>query len=80
MPISNALGIIRNNLGMQFDSEWGRLFLEMGEAGKLDHIAGHSEPGIPCTIARCAARPSSYAAVSTKETALIAALAARKQK
>lgn len=47
MPIQKALGIIRDNLGTQFDRDWGRLFLEMGEAGKLDHIAGHSEPGIP---------------------------------
>lgn len=47
MPISKALGIIRDNLGTQFDSEWGRLFLELGEAGKLDHIVGHSESGIP---------------------------------
>lgn len=47
MPMQKALGIIRDNLGTQFDTEWGRLFLELGEAGKLDHIAGHSEPGIP---------------------------------
>lgn len=47
MPISKALGIIRNNLGTQFDTAWGMLFMELGEAGKLDHIAGHSEPGIP---------------------------------
>jgi len=47
MPIERALGIIRDNLGTQFDSEWGGLFLELGEAGKLDHIVGHSEQGIP---------------------------------
>ena len=47
MPIERALGIIRDNLGTQFDSKWGKLFLELGEAGKLDHIVGHSEQGIP---------------------------------
>lgn len=47
MPIEQALGIIRDYLGTQFDTEWGELFLELGEAGKLDHIVGHSESGIP---------------------------------
>lgn len=47
MPVQKALGIIRDNLGKQFDTEWGKLFLELGEAGKLNHIVGHSEPGIP---------------------------------
>jgi HD domain len=47
MPIPKALNIIRDNRGTQFDAVWGKLFLELGETGKLDHIAGHSEPGIP---------------------------------
>jgi HD-GYP domain-containing protein (c-di-GMP phosphodiesterase class II) len=47
MPIPKALNVIRDNLGTQFDTEWGTLFLELGESGKLDHIVGHSEPGIP---------------------------------
>lgn len=47
MPIARALGIIRDYLGTQFDTEWGELFLELGEEGKLDHIVGHSESGIP---------------------------------
>lgn len=47
MPIERALTIIRDALGTQFDMEWGNLFLELGTAGELDHIAGHSEPGIP---------------------------------
>lgn len=47
MPVQKALAIIRENLGTQFDSEWGEFFLELGEAGKLDDIVGHSEPGIP---------------------------------
>lgn len=47
MPTANALAIIRENLGTQFDITWGNLFLQLGETGKLDHIVGHSEPGIP---------------------------------
>jgi hypothetical protein len=47
MPIERALGIIRGELGEQFDREWGERFLELGEAGALDLIVGHSEPGIP---------------------------------
>lgn len=47
MPIPQALAIIADNLGGQFDEDWGRRFLELGEAGELDGIVGHSEPGIP---------------------------------
>lgn len=47
MPIEKALAIIRDNLGTPFDAEWGKLFLELGETGKLDHTVGHSEAGIP---------------------------------
>lgn len=47
MPIQKALDIIRDYLGTQFDTEWGELFLELGKAGKLDHVVGHSEEGIP---------------------------------
>lgn len=47
MPRANALGIIRDNLGGQFHPEWGQRFIRLGETGQLDHIVGHSEPGIP---------------------------------
>ncbi len=47
MPIANALDIIRDNLCTQFDRTWGKLFIELGEKGMLDHTVGHSEPGIP---------------------------------
>ncbi|MDE2056607.1 MAG: HD-GYP domain-containing protein [Betaproteobacteria bacterium] len=47
MPVEQAIHIIRDNLGTQFDPQWGELFLALGEAGTLDHIANHSEPGIP---------------------------------
>ncbi|MBT0569580.1 HD-GYP domain-containing protein [Curvibacter sp. CHRR-16] len=47
MPTSKALGIIRENLGSQFDPALGKLFIHMGEAGELNHIVGHSDAGIP---------------------------------
>ncbi|MDA8382529.1 MAG: HD domain-containing protein [Betaproteobacteria bacterium] len=47
MPIAKALGIIKDNLGTQFDTTLGMLFLELGGAGMLASIVGHSEPGIP---------------------------------
>lgn len=47
MPKERALAIIRENLGSQFDRELGERFIQLGEAGRFDHIIGHSEPGIP---------------------------------
>ncbi len=47
MPISKALAIIQENLGSQFHSDWGRRFIQLGESGRLNHIVGHSETGIP---------------------------------
>jgi hypothetical protein len=47
MPIETALTIIEENLGTQFDRTLGETFVALGRQGMLDHIAGHSEPGIP---------------------------------
>ena len=47
MPITQALSIIRENLGKQFDATLGALFLELGAQGAFEHIVGHSEEGIP---------------------------------
>jgi hypothetical protein len=47
MPIETALNIIRDNLGTQFDPALGVRFINLGEADRLSHIVGHSEPGIP---------------------------------
>lgn len=47
MPIERALDIIEENLGLQFDRTLGERFLKLGRAGALDHIAGHSDQGIP---------------------------------
>lgn len=53
MPVPQALSILRDNLGRQFDAELGARFILLGEAGRLDHVLGHSEPGVP--MQRCAA-------------------------
>lgn len=47
MPTEKALSIIQENLGRQFHEAWGQRFIRLGESGRLDHIVGHSEPGIP---------------------------------
>ena len=53
MPMAQALAIIESRLGRQFDEALGRHFLALGGEGLLDHIAGHSDDGIPlqaCTM------------------------------
>jgi hypothetical protein len=47
MPIGKALDIIEENLDRQFDLDHGRRFVDMGRAGRLDHVVGHSDEGIP---------------------------------
>lgn len=47
MSREQALRIIDNNLGEQFDEIHGRLLIELGDAGELDHIIAHSDDGIP---------------------------------
>lgn len=47
MPIAQALAIIESRLGSQFDAALGRDLLALGTQGLLDHIAGHSDDGIP---------------------------------
>jgi hypothetical protein len=47
MPVNKALDIIVENLGSQFDHEFGTLFVEIGRHGGLDHVVGHSDVGIP---------------------------------
>ncbi len=50
MPIARALEIIEEHLGSQFDGALGRRFVALGRAGRLDHVVGHSEPGIPLQL------------------------------
>lgn len=47
MPVSQALAIIESELGRQFDEALGQHFLALGRRGLLDHVAGHSDDGIP---------------------------------
>ena len=47
MPIDKALSIVEENMGRQFDREFGERFLGLGRAGTLDHVVGHSDDGIP---------------------------------
>lgn len=47
MPVARALERIGQALGRQFDETLGRQFLALGAEGLLDHIAGHSDDGIP---------------------------------
>ncbi|WP_434631955.1 HD domain-containing phosphohydrolase [Chromobacterium sp. CV08] len=47
MPSGQALAIIEERLGSQFDRELGLRFIALGRAGKLDHVLGHSQPGVP---------------------------------
>lgn len=53
MPVSQALDIITQNLGSQFDRDLGEQFVTLGRGGNLEHIVGHSDLGIPlqvCTL------------------------------
>lgn len=47
LPIEQALEIIEVNLDEQFHEAWGKRFIQLGRAGYLDHIIGHSDIGIP---------------------------------
>lgn len=47
MPVEQALQIIEQNLGRQFDTACGERFIALGRSGQLDHIVGHSDEGIP---------------------------------
>ncbi len=47
MPTAQALAIIEENLDRQFDEKLGRRFVALGRAGRLDHLVGHSDEGIP---------------------------------
>ncbi|MGE0674300.1 MAG: HD-GYP domain-containing protein [Methylibium sp.] len=47
MPVKQALERLDACLGSQFDEALGRHFLALGAEGLLDHIAAHSDDGIP---------------------------------
>lgn len=47
MPVPAALVQLEAGLGTQFDESLGRHLLALGAEGLLDHIAAHSDDGIP---------------------------------
>lgn len=47
MPVQEALIIIEEHLGRQFDRDLGERFLALGRDGAFTGIVGHSDQGIP---------------------------------
>ncbi|MCU7920684.1 MAG: HD domain-containing protein [Candidatus Thiodiazotropha sp. (ex Epidulcina cf. delphinae)] len=47
MSRDQALQGLKMNLHTQFDGNFGHLFIELGREGRLNHILGHSDLGIP---------------------------------
>lgn len=47
MARDKALAILGAERGTQFDVRFADLFIALGEAGRLDHVMGHSDEGIP---------------------------------
>lgn len=47
MPRDKATAIIGQFHGTQFDAHFADLFITLSEAGRLDHVMGHSDAGIP---------------------------------
>jgi len=47
MPRDKAIAIIHEFSGTQFDAHFAGIFVALGEAGRLDHVMGHSDDGIP---------------------------------
>lgn len=47
MARDEALSIIRDQRGSQFDIRLANVFIALGTAGRLDHVMGHSDDGIP---------------------------------
>lgn len=47
MPRDSAIKIIRAWSGKQFDAHFAEVFTSLGESGRLDHVMGHSDDGIP---------------------------------
>lgn len=47
MPRDKAIAIIAEFRAAQFDAHFADVFIELGMAGDLDHVMGHSDDGIP---------------------------------
>jgi hypothetical protein len=52
LPIKQALERIAGGLGRRFDEPLGRHFLALGAEGLFDHVAGHSDDGMPMQSCR----------------------------
>lgn len=53
MSLNKVLGILQQEKGRQFDARCADVLCELAEDGAMNHIIGHSEPGIP--IQQCVA-------------------------
>jgi hypothetical protein len=49
MPVQQALDIVTQAAGTQFDAELSERLNRLGQAGVLDHFVGHTDLGIPLT-------------------------------
>ncbi len=47
MARDKAIAIIQEFRGCQFDAHYAGVFIALGDAGRLDHVIGHSDEGIP---------------------------------
>lgn len=50
MPLAEALAIIRQLRGSQFDASFADVFTALGFEGRLDDVMGHSDVGIPLQV------------------------------
>lgn len=50
MPKEQALTIIQDMAGTQFDTRLSKFFVSLGQTGQLDHVIGHSDDGIPLHV------------------------------
>lgn len=50
MPKDQALAIIQDMAGTQFDARLSKFFISLGQTGQLDHVIGHSDEGIPLHV------------------------------
>jgi hypothetical protein len=47
MPLDKALDIIQQEAGKQFDSDLSARLVRLGREGRLHHVVGHTDQGIP---------------------------------
>ncbi|MDE2306709.1 MAG: HD-GYP domain-containing protein [Xanthomonadaceae bacterium] len=52
LPRDEAIAIIHEHRGSQFDAQFADGFVALGRTGRLDHVMGHSDDGIPLLACR----------------------------